>query len=302
MTPTSNFENQFEDSEGTLQLKVIFELLTIKGLLGQLHTATIYKNNAKLFDYIQQALQNLVSTIPNTGYKTVLQNKEEDNNLDKEEKNLLEYFEEKQKNEPLLNERIKQIQSPLSRDGQIVQMAKTLSQEFRKSLFEPTPFYKSPPIALRFGTSEQQDVSVTLKGFLQNWQKWQQTQSNQDPRILQRQNNPFFFEIIEAQKGYKEKDYEVYEYIRKIEKQIYDIFKEYERMNDNFNAQWYYPIKMKIINGNQQEELQSSTSTKEEEEEETSSRYTFLSENIEEINKFRKDPEYGNFNEEIKNS
>ncbi|CAG8516374.1 16184_t:CDS:2 [Gigaspora rosea] len=133
----------------------IFELLTIKGLLSQLHTAAVYENNAYLFTYIQLALQDLVSTIPNTGYKNSLatfinrddqldltnkinearkriyeiiqkfytsrkleqrliateqnadilltilyqRNKEEINNLDKEKKNLLDYFEEKRKND-----------------------------------------------------------------------------------------------------------------------------------------------------------------------------------------------------------
>ncbi|CAG8654203.1 21656_t:CDS:1 [Gigaspora rosea] len=69
MTSTSNFENQSKDPE---EIKEIFELLTIKGLLNQLHTAAVYENNAYLFTYIQLALQDLVSTIPNTGYKNSL--------------------------------------------------------------------------------------------------------------------------------------------------------------------------------------------------------------------------------------
>ncbi|RIB15069.1 hypothetical protein C2G38_2320654 [Gigaspora rosea] len=121
----------------------------------------------------------------------------------------------------------------------------------------------------------------------------------------------------------KEEKDEVYVHIKKVEKQIYDIFKEYERINNNFSAQWYYPIKIKILNGkfkgmlanfqeffnhkrkenpqiddylNQQEKLQS-TST--EEEEEIRSHHTFSSEDIEEINK-PWGSQFINLNEEMK--
>ncbi|CAG8831228.1 17929_t:CDS:1, partial [Gigaspora rosea] len=94
---------------------------------------------------------------------------------------------------------IKQIQSPISRDGRIVQMAKTLSQQFGKPQLEPTQ--KPSPMALEYGTIGQQNVSASLRGFLQNWQNWQQNQHNQkNLKIPQKQNNPFSFEIFETQK------------------------------------------------------------------------------------------------------
>ncbi|CAG8654217.1 21657_t:CDS:2 [Gigaspora rosea] len=159
-------------------------------------------------------------------------------------------------------------------------------------------------MALQFGTIEQQDVSASLRGFLQNWQNWQQNQHNQDNlKIPQKQNNTFSFEIFETRKEIvtlqcpckdcierkkfadnsakrnteiKEEKDEVYEHIKKVEKQIYDIFKEYERINNNFrNPQIDDYL-------NQQEELQSTFT---EEEEEIRSHYTFSSEDIEEINK-----------------
>ncbi|RIB12745.1 hypothetical protein C2G38_2199869 [Gigaspora rosea] len=137
-------------------------------------------------------------------------------------------------------------------------MAKTLSQQFRKPQLEPTQ--KPSPMTLRFGTIEQQNVSASLRGFLQNWQNWQQNQHNQDNlKIPQKQNNPFSFEIFETQKEIDE----AYEHIKKVEKQIYDIFKEYERINNNFKK---------------------SQSTSTEEEEEIRS-HIFSSEDIEEINK-----------------
>ena len=63
--------NQFKE---TLQLQTIFELLTIKELLSQLHIAAIFDSSRNLFIYIQQALQSIVSTIPSSDYKDNLIN------------------------------------------------------------------------------------------------------------------------------------------------------------------------------------------------------------------------------------
>ncbi|CAG8506598.1 17795_t:CDS:2 [Gigaspora rosea] len=185
--------------------------------------------------------QRLIATEQNADILlTILyqRNKEEINNLDKEEKDLLDYFEEKRKNDPLLDERIKQIKSSYK-------WQKLYHSNSEDHKFEPKQ--KLSPMALRFGTIEQQN-----------------------------QNNPFSFEIFEARREIiplqcpckdcieirefaensakrnieiKEEKDEVYEHIRNVEKQIYNIFKEYERMNNNFSAQWYYPIKMNILNG-----------------------------------------------------
>ena len=62
------------NSVHTLQPPTIFELLTIKGLLSQLHVAAIFDSSKNLFIYIQQALQSIVSTIPNSDYKDNLIN------------------------------------------------------------------------------------------------------------------------------------------------------------------------------------------------------------------------------------
>ncbi|RIB10046.1 hypothetical protein C2G38_2265800 [Gigaspora rosea] len=191
-------------------------------------------------------------------------------------------------------------------------MAKTLSLQFRKPQLEP--IQKPSPMALGFGTIGQQNVSASLRGFLQNWQNWQQNQHNQDNlKIPQKQNNPFSFEIFETQKEIVPlqcpcKDcIERRKFADNSAKRNTKIKEEKDEVYEHIKK--YYPIKMKILNGkfkgmlanfqeffnhkrkenpqiddflNQQEELQS-TSTKEEEE--ICSHYTFSSEDIEEINK-----------------
>ncbi|KAF0548945.1 hypothetical protein F8M41_025567 [Gigaspora margarita] len=82
------------------------------------------------FYTMQNRRQTLITTEENADIiLTILyqRSQEKPNPLTTEEKELLNFFKEQRKNEPFINERINQIQDPTSKDGKIVEMAKTLS-------------------------------------------------------------------------------------------------------------------------------------------------------------------------------
>ncbi|KAF0509708.1 hypothetical protein F8M41_018545 [Gigaspora margarita] len=258
------------------------------------------------FYTLQNRRQTLITTKENADIiLTILyqRSQEEPNPLTTEEKELLNFFEEQRKNEPLINERINQIQDPTSKDGKIVEMARTLSRQFGRPTEQDKEIINMINIASQKikKSSETNDIaereeaekiieqlhrpplrfsfkpSLNDSNFLDqnfdqfakmmlNWKNWQQNQSTFGRKsILPRSNNNPFPQnnIQQAQKGQmtqtectcetcktrrtgKElillKANEVGKHIKEMEKQIYEIFKEYEKIDTQFNAEINYKL------------------------------------------------------------
>ncbi|KAF0475780.1 hypothetical protein F8M41_024531 [Gigaspora margarita] len=271
----------------------------------------------KIYELIQEFYtaqnrrQTLITTEENADIiLTILyqRSQEEPNPLTTEKKELLNFFEEQRRNEPLINERINQIQDPTSKDGKIVEMARTLSRQFGRPTEQDKEIInminitsqkikkssetnditereeaekiinqlKRPPFNFNYRlTSINSNGSNLLDQnfdqftkMITNWKNWQQNQSTFERKSILpgSDNNPFLQNndyIQQAQKGQmtqiecpcetckakrtgKElilpKVNEIDNHIKEIEKQIYEIFKEYEKIDTQFNAKINYKL------------------------------------------------------------
>ncbi|KAF0558443.1 hypothetical protein F8M41_009335 [Gigaspora margarita] len=259
----------------------------------------------------QKRRQTLITTKENADIiLTILyqRSQEEPNPLTTEKKELLNFFEEQRKNEPLINERINQIQDPTSKDGKIVEMARTLSRQFGRPTEQDREIInminiasqkirkssetnnivereeaekiinqlKRPPFSFNYRLT-----SINLNGsnflnqnfdpfakMMSNWKNWQQNQNTFERKSILpgSDNNPFpqnNVYIQQAQKGQmtqiecpcetckarrtgKElilpKANEIDNHIKEMERQIYEIFKEYEKIDTQFNAEINYKL------------------------------------------------------------